>query len=445
MPVKKTKAAAPAKASKTSAMPKASLPKKPRFLPPQPLQVETQIATATTPTLLLGVGMICAVLVGVAFGASLLNAAASVARTFYGESNESKNVFDVSRIRNYEEYKRLYSDASKAKFFNVNVKSKAVLGNKSFTDQCFKDTCDSSGRCVSKAVTSCLPSDKNCYLKEGFIIATPLKLGSWEYDCQFGCKNGACAAKPVCTDSDLSSDQTFPYISGQSDPFMKGSTSGLLNGIFATAYDTCYNQNELAEYYCNNGQVVSTGITCENGCSNGACQRLRNYPVITISSLPTNQLMSGYQTLAVFSIAAVKGDISWKKINFKYISNKNLPMGSCRLYNKYGSDLGGFASPSDGNIEFSLVEQLIIKDQAATYLLKCSIEPTAPGTVLSLAIDGKYSSSTQTMTYDGISSSGEKRFIWSDRSALPHVSASKDWHGSNGVNGLPSDYWTLTN
>ena len=222
MPVKKTKAAAPAKASKTSAMPKASLPKKPRFLPPQPLQVETQIATATTPTLLLGVGMICAVLVGVAFIANMMAAAVSISNPPPIESNERANNFDISFIPNLEGYKKLYLDPGRAKFFNVYAKSKVTLGKFTFTDQCYKDVASSTGF-IATPVASCTQQDNNCHLKEGFVITTPLKPGTWDYNCPFGCKNGACLPGWITNGEsknwifyDMSSDGKYRML-GQND------------------------------------------------------------------------------------------------------------------------------------------------------------------------------------------------------------------------------------
>jgi hypothetical protein len=90
MPVKKIKA-------KSSVG--GSLPKKPRFLPPRPLQVETQTSVATTPAIALGVTMICVTLIGLAFGASMMNAAGSLWK--FNKGDFGYEIHDFAGVGDY--------------------------------------------------------------------------------------------------------------------------------------------------------------------------------------------------------------------------------------------------------------------------------------------------------------------------------------------------------
>jgi hypothetical protein len=277
MPVKKTKATSSAKIKKSPALPEISTPKKPRFLPPRPLQVETETAVVTTPAIALGVGMICATLIGVAFFANLMAAVTST-RIVKIESNESISNYELQNINNYDEFVAKYGDIKNTRYFNVYVKSTAMIGRNSFTDKCLKDVCDNSGKCVATAVDSCSLPDGHCRLQEGFVISPGLKLGNWSYGCKYGCKNGACVRPPVCTDSDLNS------ATGQSDPFMKGFTKGMgADGKIVNMTDFCTQGNVwpsssstptgpfVAEWYCDKGIVSQVLVGCDSGCVDGAC------------------------------------------------------------------------------------------------------------------------------------------------------------------------------
>lgn len=95
------------------------------------------------------------------------------------------------------------------------------------------------------------------------------------YKCPNGCSNGACISNnPACIKTD-SSNNTYTNISA------KGKISGFRdNGIsFGPAYDYCYRDGRLIEYYCKmdtpnfNDNYAFKYITCPAGtsCLDGAC------------------------------------------------------------------------------------------------------------------------------------------------------------------------------
>ena len=83
------------------------------------------------------------------------------------------------------------------------------------------------------------------------------------YVCPYGCANGACLNR-ACTDSD-----------GGQNLYVKGSTTGWLNGVNTTKTDYCSMNNALGnplvEYYCMGYYLMGNTYTCPNGCFNGAC------------------------------------------------------------------------------------------------------------------------------------------------------------------------------
>ena len=101
------------------------------------------------------------------------------------------------------------------------------------------------------------------YCSYGAVLSTT-------YGCPYACSNGACinqttpANQTNCTDSD-----------GGINYYVKGSTT---NATISKT-DSC-NGNNLTEYYCSYGAVLSTTYGCPYACSNGACAN---------QTTPTNQ------------------------------------------------------------------------------------------------------------------------------------------------------------
>lgn len=251
---------------------------------PSPI-IESAVATETQNGIALGVLTICALALLAVFGFSIMAgivAVSTASSPICSDSLESKNDLVISNIPYYDLFVKNVGTLLQIKHFDIYNKSKAICkttsGSSSYEDKCLIDIC-TGNTCANTAVASCVAGDRNCRLQEGFItyVTSTPKVGNWIYKCPNGCNNGACIKTPVCTDSDLSSSQTFPYVSGNSDPFLKGVTTGLADPMVSSTggtvsmTDSCYSANELSEFYCSSGKVVSTGITCNNGCFNGAC------------------------------------------------------------------------------------------------------------------------------------------------------------------------------
>ena len=83
-----------------------------------------------------------------------------------------------------------------------------------------------------------------------------------QYDCPYGCSNGACAIQANatnCTDSDAESG-VYLYLQGTVE-----TSSGEIS------MDYCISDSSLLEYYCQNGMAVGSEYACPDRCSNGAC------------------------------------------------------------------------------------------------------------------------------------------------------------------------------
>lgn len=245
--------------------PKKAFSKAP-FLPPvQPLQTETVTKTQVESPILIGTIMVCAVAVGLAFATLTMNMVIRIGVTTITD-NESINNFNSAKVIGTPV-------PAGAKY--VDVTRGGTVEKKAFTTTLYKDSCDY------------IASSSVKLLREYF-VKSDNTVGLAIYDCSPNvCNFNRCEAPatppatPICTDSDLSSDQTFPYISGNSDPFIKGATTGLtihgdgsISIVPETSIDVCYNPNQLTEFYCSNGKVTNTGINCINGCVDGACVRL---------------------------------------------------------------------------------------------------------------------------------------------------------------------------
>ncbi len=53
--------------------------------------------------------------------------------------------------------------------------------------------------------------------------------------------------------------------------FIPGTIRFIENGNVSTQTDECIDENNLKEFYCQNGKPVEEIVRCENGCSNGRC------------------------------------------------------------------------------------------------------------------------------------------------------------------------------
>ncbi len=264
----------------------------------QPLQVMTPTTVGTENKIIMATLVVCCLALLGAFGAQIAagiinmssknNPPILFADSQCKDTDSADVVVDIASIYPLDKYLASFgSSTSQLKNFDPFTAGTARCQDTTkyvaLKDQCYIDVYGPVGYLYSSAVSSCAPTDKRCRVMERF--AYPIKttsssdiqyaVGGWGYLCKNGCVSGACVKDPapICTDSDLSST-TFPYISKNSSPYIKGVTTGLMGGFSTTTYDVCYGPselNQLIEYYCSNGQVTNTGITCDNGCIDGAC------------------------------------------------------------------------------------------------------------------------------------------------------------------------------
>jgi len=141
--------------------------------------------------------------------------------------------------------------------------------------------------------------------------------------CPNGCVDGACMAEVAvkCTDSDNTSDITGVYLSPENMAankypfvFVKGKATGIYvsstyNVIYGTEpnptfakpspydyslyYDHCASATQLNEAYCTkDGKLAASGVTCPNGCKDGACV-ITNISTCSDSDGGTNYYVKG--------------------------------------------------------------------------------------------------------------------------------------------------------
>jgi hypothetical protein len=191
------------------------------------------------------------------------------------DGDKSNVTLDPAQIYPLAGFASAYGSSTAVKNFDPFTASKAVCRDSAkyvgYIDQCYKDNYGPLGYIGSVAVASCAPTDKRCRVRDGFAYpmasttTAPAKwaISSWNYLCKNGCIAGACLKDPapVCTDSDIDSN------TGQSNPFMAGSVTGLLNGVVTTTLDYCESATILHEYSCGGaGQIMQTSIQCTDNC-----------------------------------------------------------------------------------------------------------------------------------------------------------------------------------
>lgn len=178
-------------------------------------------------------------------------------------------------------------------------------------------------------------------------------------------------------------------------------------------------------------------------------------PTITLVSLPTTLLSDGTQVLAKFKIAAdATNDVSWYRIVFSYVSSSGVSVtdSTINLYKEGSSTKLKTAdislTPATKIIDFvSTSEQTITKGTSQVYELKGDITGTAASRSFQTRIGGGATAipaTTPTTSIYADVATTESRFVWSDRSAVPHTAfTSSDWCDSNYVKSLPTDSQTL--
>ena len=105
------------------------------------------------------------------------------------------------------------------------------------------------------------------------------------YQCPKGCKDGACVKEEMvevkCTDPDGNEEG----IANNKGVYTKSITKGKFwsgNHDVVEKTDYCSNDKDIGEYYCQaDGYVGVFGITCPNGCKDGACVKDAVVPILS--------------------------------------------------------------------------------------------------------------------------------------------------------------------
>lgn len=438
---------------------KALKPKTPRKkIKAQPLVVESAVATETQSGIVIGVLMICAVALLVVFGSSFMAGIVALAGTAPLETAEIGNNFDPNLLAKPNYFKILYGNIDNVKYFDVYNASVASYGRYRNSDKCLIDVCEGT-KCSPRVVTSCANGENNCRLQEAFVFNEGnysrggiTKVGNWAYNCPNGCSKGACVIAPPtseCTDS----DENFYG----SDIYIKGITTGRLENSptapIVTKEDYCYDQGAgkmvLLEYSCySNGYqtMIANTYNCIEDCIDGACTEPNLYFTITKAPLSSSTLVNGFMEIAKFNMLADVGkEISWKKINLRYYLNYGYPIdiSDCSLINKFNDNvIPTNIVIENGDISIETVEEEVFSNAGAMYAVKCNISDVQPGDELHVEITGDYIAGATPSSYYDIKKR-EQRFVWSDRSAIPHSLNSIDWYGSHYVRMVGDDVWDL--
>lgn len=160
----------------------------------------------------------------------------------------------------------------------VCEQGKCALGCLEDTD-CSQGSCDlATGRCT--AVGECISdeecSGKRCDLSTQKCVEC-LEQADCAEDSLCNVQMNTCERSPelvVCEDPD--GDE--PGLAQNKGVFTKSTTKGLFwqTGEFVEKTDYCSSATDIGEYYCQvDGKVGIFGITCSNGCVDGACVKVK--------------------------------------------------------------------------------------------------------------------------------------------------------------------------
>lgn len=201
------------------------------------------------------------------------------------------------------------------------------------------------------------------------------------------------------------------------------------------------------------GTVVYTGPTVQNG--NAMIVRASK-PSIELITLPSAVLSGGTNTIAKFKISADMsgGKVIWKQIAFQVTTTTGVDVTdeSVSLY-KVGDSSNALNSGASlvtaGAVKTITVtttdEQSIPAGTSQIYELKADITGTIDGSQINTKIksSGVVAASVGTSTNYSDLVIYETGFAWSDSSASPHISTSRDWADSTYVKSLPTDTQNL--
>ena len=173
-------------------------------------------------------------------------------------------------------------------------------------------------------------------------------------------------------------------------------------------------------------------------------------PTITEVSLPTTVLTNGEMVLAKFTIAADSAaDVFFKELNFSYATTGDVGLASVKLYKSGNSTALNNAATPDTNaktVEIVLTsEETVAAGSPVTYELKGTISGATTNDSIYVTLkDSASSSYAGTSTdYDDLKVYETGGILWSDGSATPHSSDSRDYADCNYVKTLPMTFDTL--
>ena len=136
---------------------------------------------------------------------------------------------------------------------------------------------ESEDRCLEVPYNEIVLEEHYCFTEDEINRGAVLQI-----KCENGCEDGACVGSgslvSECVDSDGMDYSSKGLVKG---PKFTGKEKDLVE---AGEYeDTCYNkgENNIIEYFCRNGLVVSESYKCANGCSDGLCMVKSNTTVIS--------------------------------------------------------------------------------------------------------------------------------------------------------------------
>lgn len=174
-------------------------------------------------------------------------------------------------------------------------------------------------------------------------------------------------------------------------------------------------------------------------------------PTITEVSLPTTVLTNGEMVLAKFTIAADSAaDVFFKELNFSYATTDGVGLTSVKLYKSGNSTALNSAATPDTNaktVEIVLTsEETVPAGSSVTYELKGTISDASTNDSIYVTLkDSASSSYAGTSTdYDDLKVYETGGILWSDGSATPHSSDSRDYADCNYVKTLPMTFDTLS-
>lgn len=221
------------------------------------------------------------------------------------------------------------------------------------------------------------------------------KAGKFANGCPNSCAELICEDEKGCVDSD-----------GGMNFYEKGTLSGTINGVYQEHIDTCYTElgGEISmkgayvkEWYCSGEDSIgSTGLTCPNGCFDGACIQESEELLTRVwrINIPNDDIIAGSSNVKVFQF--VVENLSEKNMTIHNLSFRANGTGNAAVYENFearsfidGVQQGSYQYISaNGELNFSdMATALPAHEQKEFVIILNTIEESAPGTIQLALID----------------------------------------------------------